>query len=568
VYKHCEREGEDGSLAERVQVVTSLEELADASFLVEAVVEDPDHKTALLEELTDHVDGDAVLSTTTSSLSITELGRAIGHADRFVGLHPFNPVPRMKLVELVFPEEATATVRERSRALCEALGKTVGVQDRPRSGMNGSCCDVNTTGRPSIYVSNISEPGLLVQGNCLWTPMKGCTGDRLKYLDLANAMKVQLGGWSWGAQFVDLNNDGIPEDNEPGIAGVRLLIRGTGIRGNTVNRFIYTGSDGTYMFTGLPPDLATYTITETQPPQFRDGKDRVGSVGGVAAANRVFAIADEPPMIVDSPGAIDLSVKRAPLGGAIRFHNVHFAYRSDANAPALNGVTFEAQPGQKIALVGPSGAGKTTILGILLRFYDADHGHVEIDGRDLREVTIRSLRSNMALVTQEPLLFDETIADNIALGRPGASRSEIAAAARAAAADAFISDLSEGYDTRAGEGGLRLSGGQRQRIAIARAMIRNAPILLMDEATSSLDSESERQVQNALATLMKNRTTIVIAHRLSTVRDADCIHVLDKGVVVESGTHTELVTKGGLYARLYRHNLEERDDNSAVAVVA
>jgi subfamily B ATP-binding cassette protein MsbA len=287
---------------------------------------------------------------------------------------------------------------------------------------------------------------------------------------------------------------------------------------------------------------------------------------GVAATNRVFAIIDEGPKIVDSPGAVVLQVAQAPRGGAIRFSDVGFTYQPDTKAPALKRVNFEARPGQKIALVGPSGAGKSTVLGLLLRFYDVDRGQIEIDGHDIRNVTLESLRANIALVTQEPVLFDESIGDNIAIGRPGASRSEIEAAARAAAAHDFVEALPRKYETRVGEGGLRLSGGQRQRIAIARAMLRDAPILLLDEATSSLDAESERQVQGALARLMKDRTTIVIAHRLSTVQDADSIHVLDRGVVVESGTHAELLTRGGLYARLYKHNLNERIDDPAVAV--
>ncbi|MBN9566508.1 MAG: ATP-binding cassette domain-containing protein, partial [Alphaproteobacteria bacterium] len=200
---------------------------------------------------------------------------------------------------------------------------------------------------------------------------------------------------------------------------------------------------------------------------------------------------------------------------------------------------------------------KSTVFNLLLRFYECDRGTIDIDGQDIADVTLASLRAQIALVTQEPILFDESVADNIALGRPGASRAEIEAAARAAAAHDFIAQLPEGYDTRVGEGGLRLSGGQRQRVAIARAMLRNAPILLLDEATSALDSESERQVQDALSTLMAGRTTIVIAHRLSTVLDADRIYVMDRGRVAEHGSHSELMAVGGLYARLYQHNLND-----------
>jgi subfamily B ATP-binding cassette protein MsbA len=273
---------------------------------------------------------------------------------------------------------------------------------------------------------------------------------------------------------------------------------------------------------------------------------------GLAAAERMFAAIDAKPKIVDRAGTKAL----VRNGGTVSFRNVGFAYQAEAG-PTLAGVSLDVPAGQKIALVGPSGAGKSTIFNLLLRFFDAQTGTIVLDGQDIQSVTLQSLRAAIAVVTQEAVLFDESVADNIALGKPGASLGEIKAAAKNAAAHDFIMAMPEGYDTRVGEGGLKLSGGQRQRIAIARAMLRNAPILLLDEATSALDTESERQVQEALARLMKGRTTIVIAHRLSTVVDADRIYVLERGKVVQSGTHTELVAVDGLYASLYRHNLEE-----------
>ena len=279
---------------------------------------------------------------------------------------------------------------------------------------------------------------------------------------------------------------------------------------------------------------------------------------GFAAASRMFDAIDAKPAIIDAPGAATLKVARAPAGGAVRFAGVSFGYDGGGDA-ALSAIDIDIPPGRKVALVGPSGAGKSTLFNLLLRFYDAKSGSISIDGTDIRAVTRASLRANIALVTQESILFDESVAENIALGRPGASQAEIETAARDAAAHEFIVELPEGYDTRVGEGGLKLSGGQRQRIAIARAMLRNAPILLLDEATSALDTGSEARVQEALSRLMHDRTTIVIAHRLSTVRDADMIFVLDRGQVVESGTHASLIERSGLYAQLYSHNLTEAE---------
>ena len=264
---------------------------------------------------------------------------------------------------------------------------------------------------------------------------------------------------------------------------------------------------------------------------------------GLAAAQRVFALIDIEPRVRDRPGAGALRMAK----GEIAFRDVSFAY---GETVALQGVTIAAAAGRTTALVGPSGAGKSTLLNLVPRFYDVGSGAVTIDGNDIRHVTLASLRMNIALVSQEAALFNDTVAANIAYGHPGAAADEIRRAARDAAAHDFIAALPQGYDTPVGEGGVRLSGGQRQRLAIARAILRDAPILLLDEATSALDSEAERQVQEALARLARGRTTIVVAHRLSTVRDADIVYVLDQGRIVEAGSHGELIGKGGLYAHL------------------
>ena len=271
-----------------------------------------------------------------------------------------------------------------------------------------------------------------------------------------------------------------------------------------------------------------------------------------AAGERIFEILEVHSEVVEVPEAVTLP----RFVRSVEFRNVCFSYDGAEDA-TLRGVTFTVRAGQTLAIVGRSGAGKTTLVNMIPRFYDVTGGSILIDSYDVRGVTLASLRSQIGIVTQETVLFDDTIAANIAFGRPAATPAEIEAAARAAHAHEFIVTLDDGYDTVIGERGQRLSGGQRQRLAIARALLRDSPLLILDEATSSLDAESEMLVQDALATLMLNRTSFVIAHRLSTVRRADAIVVLERGVVVETGTHDELMARGGAYAKLYDLQLLE-----------
>ena len=274
--------------------------------------------------------------------------------------------------------------------------------------------------------------------------------------------------------------------------------------------------------------------------------------GAAAGMQRVFEILDAEDAVPETPGATPMGRAR----GEITFEKVGFAYESEH--PILRGISLSVQPGQTVALVGGTGAGKTTLVSLVPRFYDPDHGRVLIDGTDVRSVTKKSLRSNISVVLQDTLLLSGTVLENIAYGRPGATRNEICAAAEAARAHAFIEQLPRGYDTQVGERGIRLSGGQKQRIGLARAFLKNAPILLLDEPTSALDLETEAEIMDTMHALMRRFTTLIVTHRLSTIHHVDCIYVLEKGEVVEKGTGPELLAQPGVYARLWNAAMQER----------
>lgn len=316
---------------------------------------------------------------------------------------------------------------------------------------------------------------------------------------------------------------------------------------------ISQGSDPGAFFAFITALLMAYE------PAKRLARLNVQLQANIVPAAALYKLLDRPITTAEVPDAVELQVR----DGNIRFEDVSFSY---GKTVVLQRLVLDILPRSVTALVGPSGAGKTTIFALIERFYDPKTGEVKIDGQNIRAVTFESLRRQIALVTQDTFLFDGTVLENISYGKMNASRNEIIEAAKNANAHDFILELQRGYETQIGEGGARLSGGQRQRIAIARAMLRNAPILLLDEPTSALDAQSEFKVQEALDRLMRNRTTIVIAHRLSTVQNADKIYVIDKGKVLQSGSHSELIAEGGLYAHLYA--LQFREPLAKVVVPA
>jgi subfamily B ATP-binding cassette protein MsbA len=321
-------------------------------------------------------------------------------------------------------------------------------------------------------------------------------------------------------------------------------------------RVIETGATPGQFFSFITAFLLAYE------PAKRLARLNIELNSALVGVRVLFEVIDSPPTEAPDNDKPDLKTTTARL----EFRDVHFAYRGDE--PVLRGMSFVAEPGKLTALVGPSGGGKSTVFNLLLRFYENEHGLITIDGQDISKVSRRSLRRHIAYVGQDVFLFRDTIRENIAFGKPGASDDEIVAAAKAAYAHDFILSFPRGYDTPVGEHGLQLSGGQRQRVAIARALIKNAPIILLDEATAALDSESELQVREAMEHLCQGRTTLAIAHRLHTVSHADRIYVVEDGRAVESGRHDELLRKGGRYASFYSLQLEAQEPQSPVVAVA
>ncbi|NOX97233.1 MAG: ABC transporter ATP-binding protein [Nitrospirae bacterium] len=311
---------------------------------------------------------------------------------------------------------------------------------------------------------------------------------------------------------------------------------------------------GWYVLRGdIAPEYFIFFIAilaSLAPPFTKLSKVNVDIQEGLSAGKRIFRMLDSEPSVKEKKDALVLP----EIKEGIRFLKVSFSY---GKKKVLTDINLEAKVGDIIAIVGPTGVGKTTLVNLIPRFYDPTSGHIEIDNRDIREVTLKSLRGQMGIVTQETILFHDTVRKNIAYGREDISKEEIISATEAANAHGFITKMPEGYETKIGDRGMRLSGGERQRLAIARAILKDPAILILDEATSALDSESERLVQDALDKLMKGRTTFVIAHRLSTVRKADVIVVLDQGKIMERGRHEELLTNGGLYKRLYEMQFQQ-----------
>src|SRR5215472_2179434 len=319
------------------------------------------------------------------------------------------------------------------------------------------------------------------------------------------------------------------------------------------NSVLHGGTTGTFL-TFLAAVMVLYDPVRKMPVYYNSFQQAVG------ASQEVFKFLDAQDEVVERKGAVKLKA----FGDSIEFRDVHFGYeQQEENKEALRGISLKVKHGEVVALVGPSGAGKSTLMNLLPRFYDVTAGAILVDGHDVRDLTLGSLRKQIGKVTQETVLFNDTVRNNIAYGQPDVPMERIEAAAKAARAHEFIMRLPEGYDTQIGERGARLSGGERQRLAIARALLKDAPILVLDEATSSLDTESEVHVQAALATLMHDRTVLVIAHRLSTVRSADRIAVLENGRITEMGSHEELLERGGTYSRLYQ--LQFGEDEALVA---
>jgi ATP-binding cassette subfamily B protein len=317
--------------------------------------------------------------------------------------------------------------------------------------------------------------------------------------------------------------------------------------------------------TGAPPGQFFSFITAfllAYEPAKRLARLNMDLTSGLVGVRILFEILDSPASESSDAGRPALALKTA----RIEFSGVSFDYRP--GEPVIRNLSLVAEPGMVTALVGPSGGGKSTILNLILRFHEVDRGVIAIDGQNITEVSRQSLRRQIAYVGQDVFLFRGSVRDNIAFGRPGASEAEIIAAAQAACAHDFILSFPLRYDTPVGEHGLQLSGGQRQRIAVARALVKDAPIILLDEATASLDSESERQVQEAIEHLCQGRTTLVIAHRLHTVTHADRIHVIEDGVIVESGRHDDLLRKGGRYASFYRLQLKDQEPRDPIAATA